>query len=46
MGYALLLSPLLEVQGMAASILPLSIIIVGALLIWFSIHVKSKGWLH
>jgi len=45
MGYALLLSPLLEVQGAAASILPL-IIIVGALLIWFSIQAKSKGWLH
>lgn len=45
MGYSVFFSSLILVQGNTAAILPVLIVIVGTLLVWFSLFEKSKGWL-
>jgi hypothetical protein len=45
MYYSFFMSPMMELSGAAGMILPLFIIIVGALLIMFSRSAAAKGWL-
>jgi len=44
MGYTLLFSSVIEVQGLPALALPFSIIIVAACLVWYSMAVGKRGW--
>lgn len=44
MGYTLLFSSVIEVQGMPALALPLTIIIVAACLVWYAKSVEKDGW--
>ena len=43
MGHALLITPVLEVQGAGAAVLPVMIVVVAAYLVWFSMGAKAKG---
>jgi hypothetical protein len=45
MGHALLISSLLEVQGLSASALPILLITIAAYLVWYSDSVRKKGWI-
>lgn len=45
MGHALFMSALLEVQGAAAAILPLLIVVIAAYLVWFSRSAAQRGWI-
>lgn len=44
MGYSILFSPVLEVQGATALALPLLITLIAADLVWYSHRVGKKGW--
>ncbi len=46
MGHALLITPLLDVQGPGAAVLPLVIIVVAIALLWYAWRSRKKGWLH
>ena len=43
MGYSLFLTPVLEVRGATAAILPVFVILVGVYLVWFSSQARKEG---
>ncbi len=45
MGHALLMTPMLEVQGGGAAVLPVLIIAVAVFLLWYAGRAKRQGWL-
>jgi hypothetical protein len=45
MGHALLASQLLAVKGAGAAVLPLLIVVVAALLLWYAVRARSRGML-
>jgi hypothetical protein len=45
MGFGIFATPLLEVQGAGAAILPLVIVVIAISLVWFSNAAKRKGWI-
>ena len=45
MGYALFMTPLLEVRGATAAIMPLVIVAVAVYLLWYARTAREKGWL-
>jgi hypothetical protein len=45
MGHAFLMTPLLAVKGPGAAILPLTIIVIGGYLVWFSRSARDRFWL-
>jgi hypothetical protein len=45
MGHALLASQLLAVKGAGAAVLPLLIVVVAALLLWYAVPARSRGML-
>lgn len=45
MGYGLLFTPLLEIQGATAAIMPLTIFVIGAVLLWFSIYSRRHRYI-
>lgn len=46
MGHTLFISSLLEIQGVSALVIPLSVITVAIYLAWYSNSVRRKGWLN
>lgn len=45
MTYTLLLVPTIEMQGLGAAIFPLFLIAIAALLVWYSMRSRQKGWI-
>ncbi len=45
MGHAFFGTALIEVQGAAAAVLPLLIVVIAAYLAWFSLTAQRKGWI-
>jgi hypothetical protein len=45
MVYTIFISNLLAVRGAGSAVLPVTILLVGLLLIWFANRSANKGWL-
>lgn len=45
MGHALFISEMIAVRGIGAAVLPVLIVVVAALLVWYSREARAKGWL-
>jgi len=45
MFYSLALSDTLAVMGAGAAVLPIVIIVIAALLVWYAMRARNKGWL-
>lgn len=45
MGFGIFATPLLEVQGPGAAVLPLLIVLIAIYLVWFSMSAKRKGFI-
>lgn len=45
MGHALLISPLLQVSGPRAAVLPVLIVLIAGYLAWYAGFAKARGWL-
>lgn len=45
MAHALLMTPLLEVRGFGAVVLPLVIILIAAYLVQYSVSARKRGWI-
>lgn len=45
MGYALFISPLLQVSGAQGAVLPVLVILIAGYLVWYAGFAKARGWL-